>query len=61
AIVQFEQTRVNDEVWLPASATIRADGRVALFKHIRSELDLRFQNYRKFEADSHLVVGPAPK
>lgn len=59
AVVQFEQTRVNDEVWLPASARVHMNGRVALFKHLHGEVDMRFQNYQKFQADSHLVVGSA--
>ncbi len=59
AALRFEQTRVNDEVWLPASASIQAAARVALLKHIRSEVDMRFQGYKKFQTDSQLVPVPA--
>jgi len=59
AALRFEQTRVNDEVWLPASATIKASAREAFFKHIRTEVDMRFQTYRKFQADSQFVPLPA--
>jgi hypothetical protein len=59
AAIKFEQTRVNDEVWLPASASIKGDARVALLKHFRNELDMRFQDYKKFQADSQLLPAPA--
>ncbi len=61
ATVSFEQTRVNDEVWLPASATIRVDGRAALFVGIHDEIDLRFRDYRKFQAESQLLTGDEQK
>ena len=55
AIVRFEQTRVNDEVWLPASGSIHADARLALFKRIHSEVDMQFSGYRKFQAQSQFI------
>jgi hypothetical protein len=57
ATVRFEQTRVNDEVWLPASASIKVNGRAALVMGIHSEIDLRFRDYRKFQAESQLLTG----
>jgi hypothetical protein len=56
SILQFEQTRVNDEVWLPASAKIKANGRVALLKAVHADVDIRFQDYRKFQAQSQFTV-----
>ena len=56
ATIQFEQTRVNDEVWLPASATIRVNGHAALFVPIHDEVDMQFHDYRKFQAESQLIV-----
>lgn len=61
ASLRFEQTRVNDEVWLPASASIRVDGRAALFVGIHSEIDMAFRDYRKFQAESQLLTGEDPK
>jgi hypothetical protein len=63
ASIQFEQTRVNDEVWLPAAAKIHADARVAYLKHVRGELDLTFKDYKKFQVESRIVTdsaGPPP-
>jgi hypothetical protein len=56
ASVRFEQTRINDEVCLPASARIYADARVAFLKRLHSEVDIRFSDYQKFQADSHLIA-----
>lgn len=61
ATVHFEQTRVNDEVWLPASASIRVDGRAALFVGIHTEIDMKFRDYRKFQAESQLLTGDQDK
>ena len=57
ATVTFEQTRVNDEVWLPAKASIRVNGRAALLVPIHDEVDMQFRDYRKFQAESQMVVG----
>lgn len=57
ATVTFEQTRVNDEVWLPARASIRVNGRAALLVPIHDEIDMQFRDYRKFQAESQIVVG----
>ena len=60
ATVTFEQTRVNDEIWLPAHASIRFNGSAALFVPIRDEIDMQFRDYRKFQAESQIVIdGPA--
>ncbi len=48
--LNFEQTRVNDEVWLPSRASIRADARVIYVKKLREEMDITYRDYRKFRA-----------
>jgi hypothetical protein len=55
ATVTFEQTRVNDEVWLPAHASIRFNGHAAFFVPLRDEIDMQFHDYRKFQAESKIV------
>jgi hypothetical protein len=60
ATLQFEQTRVNDEVWLPASASIKVNARAAFFRE-HGELDMRFQDYRKFQAKSEFFVDTDSK
>lgn len=56
ATVTFEQTRVNDEIWLPAHASIRFNGRAVLLVPIRDEIDMQFRDYKKFQAASQIVV-----
>lgn len=56
--MSFEQTRVNDEVWLPAHIYIRADARLAYVKKLHAEIDITYRDYKKFQADSRLVSEP---
>jgi hypothetical protein len=53
--IVIEQTRVNDEVWLPKSATVAAGARLLLVKGIRVDAQIDFSNYRKFQTDSQIV------
>ena len=52
----FEQTRVNDEVWLPKSEIISGAGRVGLVKKLAGEQEVTWNNYRKFQVDSKVVA-----
>jgi hypothetical protein len=52
--LHFEQTRVNDEIWLPSSILVRFEARVALVKKLRGEFDIRYSNYQKFQVDSKI-------
>jgi len=51
----FQQTRINDEVWLPSKATTKLDARVALFKKYRADIEVDWSQYRKFQSDSRVV------
>ena len=53
--LEFEQTRVNDEVWLPKVEKITAAGRLGLFKKASYESLVTFENFRKFQSDSKIV------
>jgi hypothetical protein len=53
--LKFEQTRVNDEVWLPAHMMIRADARFAYVKKVRAEIEVNYRDYKKFQAESRIV------
>jgi len=58
--VLLEQTRVNDEIWLPKSERLWLSARVALLKNYHIEEDTTFQNYKKFSAQSRIVsASPA--
>jgi hypothetical protein len=53
--VIFEQTRVNDEVWLPQHLAVKLDARVALLKEFNIEQDTTYRDYKKFRADTKVV------
>jgi hypothetical protein len=53
--VVLEQTRVNDEVWLPQHVNFKLDARVALFKGYRLDGDQTFRDYKKFRTSSKIV------
>jgi hypothetical protein len=52
----FEQTRVNDEVWLPKREVVSGAGRVGLVKKVAAEQETTWNNYRKFQVDSRIVA-----
>jgi len=51
----LEQTRVNDEVWLPLHVTYKLDARLGLIKGIDIEGDQTFRDYKKFTTSSRIV------
>jgi hypothetical protein len=53
-----EQARVNQEVWLPKSVTIRASARLMQIKGLRREIIMTFSDYKKFQVDSRVVSAP---
>ena len=59
--LEFEQTRVNDEVWLPKRVEAAASARVALVKKFRGDVEVTYSNYRKFQTDSRIVSVEEPK
>ncbi len=52
----FEQTRVNDEVWLPKREYVQGTGRIGLLKRVAMDQDLKWTRYRKFRVDSSIVT-----
>jgi len=53
--LMLEQTRVNDEVWLPSHVTARIDLRLALLKGFNVGLEQTFRDYKKFRVSSKIV------
>jgi hypothetical protein len=51
----FEQTRVNDEIWLPKRESVAGSGRLGLVKKIAMQQELVWSNYRKFQVESKVV------
>jgi hypothetical protein len=53
--VMLEQTRVNDEVWLPRHLSFKLDARIALFKGYNVDGDQTFRDYKKFRTSTKMV------
>ena len=53
----MEQTKVNDEVWLPASISAQGAARVLLFLHFNGNIRAVESDYRKFRATSTVLPG----
>jgi hypothetical protein len=51
----LEQTRVNDEVWLPLHVTAKIDVRLALLKNFDVNLEQTYRDYKKFRATARIV------
>ncbi|HWC20368.1 MAG TPA: hypothetical protein VG498_25355 [Terriglobales bacterium] len=51
----IEQTRINDEVWLPRQVDLKLDIRVALLKNFNFDAQQTFRDYKKFRTDSKIV------
>jgi hypothetical protein len=55
----LEQTRINDEVWLPSRLFLSGTGRLGLVKRIAEDEEITWTNYRKFRVESKVVAaGP---
>ncbi len=51
----LEQTRVNDEVWLPQHLTAKVDARIALFKGVNVDVEQTYRDYKKFRTSAKIV------
>jgi hypothetical protein len=59
--LMLEQTRVNDEVWLPLHVTAKIDVRLALLKNFDVDLEQTYRDYKKFRATTRIVDAGAVK
>lgn len=51
----IEQTRVNDEVWLPRQVAFNIGVRLALLKNFNVDEEQTFRDYKKFRTDAKIV------
>jgi len=54
--IEAEQTKINDEVWLPKHVEVQVDARLALVKSYNEDVDETFRDYKKFRTDSKITV-----
>jgi hypothetical protein len=57
ARIVIEQTRVNEEVWLPQHIALKVDVRLALLKDFNIEQDVTYRDYKKFRAATTIIPG----
>src|SRR5579859_1721258 len=53
--VTLEQTRVNDEVWLPRQLSAKVDVRLALLKNFNVDFENSYRDYKKFRTSTKIV------
>jgi hypothetical protein len=53
----FEQTRINNEVWLPKRVSVDANARVMVFKNSGFQSETLYSNYKKFAASTKVLPG----
>jgi len=53
--IVIEQTRVNDEVWLPRHMAVNVDVRLALVKNFNIAQDVTYRDYKKFRSNTRMV------
>jgi len=56
---RLEQTRVNDEIWLPRRISLHGSARVALFASDAVDWESTFSNYKKFTSGVRILPGAA--
>jgi hypothetical protein len=59
--ISIELTRVNDEVWLPKSVSLKLSARVALLKNYNVVEDVSYRDYKKFRSDTKIVPVTEPE
>jgi len=57
----YEQTRVNDEVWLPQQVRAFISARLGLLKVLHIEQEYSFSNCREFQTDSQIISHLKPR
>ena len=53
----IEQTRINDEVWLPKREYLSGSGRIGLVKRVAEDQEITWSDYKKFRVDSQMLPG----
>lgn len=53
--IVIEETRVNDEVWLPEHMAVKVDVRLALLKNFNIDQDVTYKDYKKFRTDTKIT------
>jgi hypothetical protein len=60
ARIEFERTRLAENVWLPKHAFVKGEAKLGMLKTYRVEVDTVYSDYKKFSTDSKFTVAGAP-
>jgi hypothetical protein len=55
--IVFEQTRINNEVWLPRHWFVDADARLLVFKNSDFQIDTTYSDYKQFKTAVKILPG----
>jgi hypothetical protein len=55
----FDQALIRDEAWLPTAIALHLQARAFLVAGFRAEIDIRFDQYKKFQTDAVQQPGAA--
>jgi hypothetical protein len=53
----FDQALIRNEAWLPTAITLHLQARAFLVAGIRADVDIRFDQYKKFQTDAEQQPG----
>jgi hypothetical protein len=60
ARIEFERTRLAQNVWLPKHAFVKGEAKVGMLKTFRVEVETEYSDYKKFQTESSFSVAGAP-
>jgi hypothetical protein len=58
--VVFDQALIRNEAWLPTEIALHLQARALLVAGIRADINIRFDQYRKFQTDAVQQPGATP-
>lgn len=53
--IEIDQTRVNEEVWLPKHVSLTLDARLALLANVNVQEIVTYRDYKKFRTDTRIL------
>jgi hypothetical protein len=53
----FDQALIRNEAWLPTAITLHLQARALLVAGIRADVNIRFDQYKKFQTDAEQQPG----
>jgi hypothetical protein len=53
--IVIDQTRMDDQVWVPRHVSVLAEARLMLLKNMNREMEYDFSGYKKFQVNSRVV------